>query len=72
MKNLLFASIFVAIAVFALSWGGSSQVASAQETEANQCYYIWFDVEPGPGKKCVRAECCEPECELIDPTCDDI
>jgi hypothetical protein len=88
MKTLLFASVLVATAAFGLAWGVSPDVASAQEAvepgeevadgeedqvvEADQCYTIWFDVQPGPGKKCVRGECCHPLCEDADPTCRDI
>jgi hypothetical protein len=88
MKTLLVASVFAAIAVFGLAWGVSPHVASAQETveaghevtegeedqsaAAAQCYPIWIDIDPGPGKRCRKVDCCEPGCEDIDPTCTDL
>jgi hypothetical protein len=87
MKTLLVAIVFAAIAVFGLAWGVSPHVASAQETveagdevtegeadeaaAAAECYVIWVDINPGPGKRCRRFDCCEPGCDIIDPTCTD-
>lgn len=88
MKSLLIASVFAAIAAFGLVSRASPNVASAQEAaepgdevidgeenqpvEAAQCYTVWSDVHAGPGKHCISRQCCNPGCELIDPTCVDI